>query len=133
MVGSSSRDLPLRGVLAVNGTSCPGAGASVTARLPGASRPTAVCASRRTIRVSLGHHRARLVRRVVVWVGARRQVVLRGPRSHVRVTLTGLPRERVRVRIVVTLVRRGRAVLHRTYLTCTAGRRATRHLPPRRR
>jgi beta-glucosidase len=125
MVGSASRDLPLRGVLAVNGANCPGAGAGITVH-PAGAKPTAVCASHRTIRISLGYRRAPHVRRVVVWVGHRRQAVLHGPRRHVRVVLTGLPRQRVRVRIVMTLAGGGRVVLRRRYLTCTAGRRPKR-------
>ena len=126
MVGSSSRDLPLAGVLSVNGATCPGAGASVNARDPGGSRPAAVCASRRRIVVSLGRRRAHLVRRVVVWIGRRRALVLRGPRAHVPVVLAGLPRQRVRVRIVVSLQRGRPVVLQRRYWTCTPGHRARR-------
>ena len=136
MVGASSREPALRGALAVNGASCRGAATpvSIPAGAAGQRRPAskAVCTSRRTILVSLGRRRAPLVRRVVVWIGARRAAVLHGPRTRVRVVLAGLPRGRVHVRIVLTLARHGRlagrrVVLRRTFLTCTP-RRAHRRI-----
>jgi beta-glucosidase len=125
MVGSSSRDLPLRGVLAVNGARCPGAGASINVSPTAGTRPAAGCASRRTVRVRLGY-RPRRVRRVVVSVDRRRQSTWRGPRARVRVVLLGLPRGRVHVRIRITLAGGRHAVLRRVYRTCVPRPRARR-------
>jgi beta-glucosidase len=119
IVGDSSRRAALRGVLAVNGASCPGAATGVRVR-SGGRRVT--CASRHALLVNLGARRGALVRRVVVWVGTRRAAVLDGPRARVRVVLKRLPRGRVHVRIVVTFADGRRLTLHRAFSTCIAGR-----------
>jgi dienelactone hydrolase len=78
------------------------------------------CASRRTITVHPRRHRGARIRRVTAYFGARR--VARSSSGHVRVRLVGLPRQTVKVRLVVEEVRRGgkvvRYVLRRAYRTC---------------
>lgn len=95
-LGSSSRDLPLQGVLATGGASCP-------------QPPGAVCRSRRTVRFTLPRG-ARGVRLTVD--GSRRAVVRTGGR--VVVKLNGLPKRAVKVRITARV--NGRAYVRTSTL-----------------
>ena len=118
MVGRSSRDIDQDATLAVGGASCPGA----AARVPISTRARA-CASRRRILVHLRGVRRASVRRVTVVVNGKRRRVLGGPRSAVRVSLTGRARGIYRIRLVIR-TRGGRRVVDaRTYRTCVKRRR----------
>ena len=66
------------------------------------------------------------VRKVTIYVGGKRQKVLRGPRKRVRVKLAGLPKGRYRVRVVTRTTRGRRMVQTRTYRTCAKKRRTNK-------
>jgi hypothetical protein len=96
------------------------AGAVGTAPAPPGAR---VCASRRVITVRLPRALRRIgVRSVRLAVTGRRTVTLRGDRTRVRVSLRGLPRGRVRVRMVVRGADGRSRTLRRSFLACTKRR-----------
>jgi beta-glucosidase len=113
MVGQSSRQIEQTGALAVGGASCPNA-----VRIP-IARSARACASRRSILVHLRGVRRTRVRRVTVVVNGRRQKVLGGRRSAVRVRLTGRPRGLYRIRLVIRTRAGHNVVDGRAYRTCT--------------
>ena len=120
LAGRSSRDLPLQATIAVRGAHCPGAAAAIP------SRRTRRCTSRRRVRITLKRVRRGKVRKVTIYVGGKRQKVLRGPRKRVRVKLAGLPKGRHRVRVVTRTTRGRRLVQTRTYRTCAKKRRTNK-------
>jgi beta-glucosidase len=89
-LGTSSRQIVRRVTVSVGGASCPGAVAS----LPGTG-----CSRTLTVR-KLGV-RAASVRRVEIYVNAKKRRTLRGRRSSLRVRLNGLAKGTSRVTIVV--------------------------------
>jgi beta-glucosidase len=112
MAGSSSRDLPAEGVLAVGNATCPGALAAIPAG------PPRRCTSRRSIRIHLRGVRGAEVQSVSVLVDGRRVQTLRGARAALTVRLSGRPRARVRVRVEIR-TSRGTVIDQRVYRTCT--------------
>jgi len=87
---------------------------------------TKSCASRRTFRLRVRRPRGARVRSLTVYVNGKRVKRVRGNRSRTTINLRGLPRGRVRVTVVVSAVRAGRAVKlrdRRVYRTCTAKKR----------
>jgi hypothetical protein len=119
MIGHDSRDIAQRATLAVGSASCPGAAQTVGR---GGRR---ACVSRRSILVHLLGVPSRSVRRVTLYINGRRQGVLRGPRSSVRVRLSGRPRATIGLRLVILAGSGHTLVDYRTYHTC-APRRAHR-------
>jgi len=82
-----------------------------------------VCASRRSFVIHLPHRiHGRRVLRATVRVGHGRTRTVRGRRLALRISLTGRPAQRVRVRIVSRLTGGRRAVAVRTYRTCARRR-----------
>ena len=92
------------------------------------------CVSRRRFRVTMRGVTRRRVRSLRVFVNGRRIATRRGKRLTAPVDLRGLPRGRVRVRVVARL-RNGRRVTdRRTYRTCVPKAKSEkRKLPGRRR
>jgi beta-glucosidase len=116
LAGSSSRDLPLRGKVALGSARCRGA----LARIPLAGK----CVDRRKFTFRLHHGpRARVVR-VRVYVNGRRKLSRRG-HSIRRVTLKRLPRGTFRVRIVATQSSGSKLISTRTYRGCGKSRPKT--------
>ncbi|MDQ1702582.1 MAG: hypothetical protein QOF57_1834 [Frankiaceae bacterium] len=81
------------------------------------------CVSRRRFVVRVRAPRGTKLRSVRVYVGNRRAVTRSGSRLKVPVTLRGLPRGKVRVRIVAVTTKGKRITVRRTYRTCAAKRR----------
>jgi beta-glucosidase len=139
LAGRSSRDLPLRGSIAVGDAACTGDGP--TARIPlvtvlpnrPAGKAGRRCLSRRRIRIHLFGVRRTEVRKVTVSINGRRTGVVRGRRSSVLLNLRGRRKGTVRVRLVIDLGRGGQAIVRRTYHTCFPKHRAHRRLPTTRR
>jgi beta-glucosidase len=118
MVGSSSRDLPLHGVIARGGARCAGAPGRVTS--PAGAR----CTARRTVRIHLPRRLERAgIRRLVVYVDGRRQPAVRRGRRTLRLSVRATGSSVARVRVVVRTRRRS-TVFRRTYRLCPA-------VPPR--
>jgi hypothetical protein len=105
-VGRSSRDLVLRGELAVGGASC--AKGAVT--LPG------VCKRNRSVRIRIKGVRPSRVRRVAVYVNGHRRRVLRGHRGSVRVKLG--KGKVTKVRLVIRTRRHRTLRMKRTLRLC---------------
>ena len=82
------------------------------------------CASRRAFRLRLRAPRGERVRTARVYVNGRRVRTLRGNRRTVPVSLRGLPKGTVRVKVVVRTRSGRRLVRERRYRTCVAKRRA---------
>lgn len=127
MVGSSSRDLPLRATVSYGSSVCPDAAAAL-GPAPRGSRQA--CSSRRHLLV----HFPRAVRRggvrhVVMFINGHLEARLSGRRATVLVSLVGRSREVSHVRIVI-VTRHGLRTIRRTYHPCRtrlARRRAHRH------
>ncbi len=94
---------------------------------------TKVCASRRTFRIRISKQiRTRAVRKATVYVNGKKVTVRTGTRITAPVTLTGLPKGKAKVKIVLqlkkpmTIVKNGKKVRvrqmtsTRTYQTCAA-------------
>ena len=79
------------------------------------------CRSRRALRIRVAR-RNRRVRAVTVYVNGRRVERVRGRRARVPVSLRGLPRGRVRVRVAVLYADGSRRSIARTYRTCARRR-----------
>ncbi|MEA2404477.1 MAG: beta-glucosidase, partial [Thermoleophilaceae bacterium] len=105
-VGRSSRDLVLRGELAVGGASC----AKGTVTLPG------VCKRNRSVRIRIKGVRPSRVRRVAVYVNGHRRRVLRGHRGSVRVKLG--KGKVTKVRLVIRTRRHRTLRMKRTLRLC---------------
>jgi beta-glucosidase len=119
-VGLSSRDVPLVDVVG-RGRDCGGA-----LELP---RDARVCTSRRNFVIRL----PRGVRRARVTYAGRRARIIRGRRLRARIDLRGLPKGRVRVKVVGRR-RSGRVVRQtRVYRLCATRRTPSRRWPSRRR
>ncbi len=120
-VGPSSRDLPLQATIG-RGASCGGAAAL---ELP---RDARTCTSRRNFVIRL----PRRMRSARVTFAGRRAPVIRGRRLRARVDLRGLPKGRVKVR-VVGRTRSGRVVRQtRVYRLCATRPTKSRRWPKRR-
>ena len=117
LAGSSSRDLPLRGKVAVGDAKCPGA----LARLAAGGK----CVDRRKFSFRLHHAPHARVVRVRVWVNGRRKLTRRG-RSIRRLTLRRLPKGAFRVRIEATQSSGSKLISTRTYRGCKKSRPRTR-------
>jgi beta-glucosidase len=119
-VGSSSRDIPLVAAIG-RGQDCGG-----PLQLPQDAR---VCTSRRNFLIRL----PRGVRRARVTYAGRRARIIRGRRLRARIDLRGLPKGRVKVKVVGRR-RSGRAVRQtRVYRLCAKRPTRSRRWPSRRR
>jgi beta-glucosidase len=118
MIGHSSRDIALRGTLAVAGASCPGAMAAVLSTA-GLSTAGSRCVLASPISFHLHQNNGR-VTRVHVYVDGRLNKTARGRRiSDVSIAAPGRPR--FTVRIVADTTRHRRVVSLRRYEGCLKG------------
>jgi hypothetical protein len=117
MVGRSSADLPLRGVVAI-GAHCSGALASIPAAAKG-------CVDTRRFSFKLHHGRHARVVKVKVFVNGRLKLVRRGHNIQ-RVTIPRLPQGTFKVRIVSTQSTGSTLTSTRTYHGCVKGHPTTR-------
>jgi hypothetical protein len=81
------------------------------------------CVSRRRFALRVRAPKGVKLRSVRVYVNGRRAATRRGKQLRVPISLRGLPRGKVRVRIVATTTKGRRITVRRTYRTCTAKRR----------
>ncbi|MEA2422458.1 MAG: beta-glucosidase, partial [Thermoleophilaceae bacterium] len=119
MAGSSSRDLPQQGVVAVGGAKCPGALAQIARPAPQA------CVDTRKFGFKLHHAVGARVVKAVVFVNGKRKLGLRGGDIR-RVTLTKLPRRRFVVKVVATQNTGSQLISTRVYHGCKKTRPHTR-------
>ena len=117
MVGRSSADLPLKGVIGI-GARCSGALASIPAAAPG-------CVDTRKFTFRLHHAPKARVVKVEVFVNGRRRLQRRG-RDIRRVRLRRLPQGTFTVRIVSTQSTGSKLISKRKYRGCVKGRPTTR-------
>jgi len=116
LAGTSSRDLPLHGKVALGNVKCAGA----LARIPLGGR----CVDRRKFSFRLHHApRARVVR-VRVYVNGKRKLSRRG-RNIRKITLKRLPQGTFKVRIVATQSSGSKLISTRTYRGCRKSRPKT--------
>jgi hypothetical protein len=117
LAGNSSRDLPLRGKVAVGDAKCPGA----LARIGAGTK----CVDRRKFTFRLHHAPNARVVRVRAYVNGKRKLTRRG-HSIRKLTLRRLPKGKFKVRIVATQNTGSKLVSTRTYRGCRKSRPKTR-------